>query len=267
MKRAVTFLPVLCLLISCSKNSATPDPAPSTASRITSSYRYYPDGQSANTRIYTYDSNNNLIKIYMREQDTAGNPYKFIDSGSMYFAIDPSTHLPASYYSDWFDSDFGNGRQTNHILYYNNQHQLIKDSLLASNNNAADHDLFFYASQLIIWQSATNQHSGNAQLLDSMFLSNNNLIRKLSYYWDDDLTYAYKLSDDWKVVPTNYTNPFYDPVLSPSIGAFLLCAGVDEFISQNLTNDDGFTYTTDAKGRVISGTGPDGGIVKFTYQN
>ncbi len=267
MKRVAIFLPVIFLLICCSKNSSTPNPAPNTSLRITSSYRYYPDGQSANTRIYTYDSNNNLIKIYMREQDTAGNFFKFIDSGSMYFTIDPSTHLPTSYYSDSFDSDPGNGDQSNHILYYNSQNQLIKDSVLSSVDNDTASVRFFYAPQFIVMQSGTDRQSGNAMLLDTMYLSGNNLVRKVSYYWDNSLTFAYKLSDDWKMVPTNYTNPFYDPVLSPAIGAFLICVGVDEFISQNLTNDDGFTYTTDAKGRVISGTAPDGGFVKFTYQN
>jgi hypothetical protein len=267
MKRIFTFLPVIFLLISCSKSTSTPNPAPNNSSRITSSYRYYPDGQSANTRIYTYDSNNNLVKIYMREQDTAGNIFKFIDSGSMYFTIDPSTHLPTSYYSDWFESDPGDGDQSYHTLYYNSQNQVIKDSIISSVNNVKTTVRFFYAPQVVVMQSGTDPKTGNAMLLDSMYLSGNNLIRKISYYWDNSLTFAYQLSDDWKMIPTNYTNPFYDPVLSPSIGAFLLCTGVDEFISQNLTNDDGFTYTTDAKGRVISGSAADGGFVKFTYQN
>ncbi len=83
------------------------------------------------------------------------------------------------------------------------------------------------------------------------------------------------LGDDWyqvfsyrKEILSGYSNPFYNATLSRSLGAFYIVLDNLDFLSKNFTTLQGFYYTwsTDAKGRVINAVAPDGSYVKYTYK-
>jgi hypothetical protein len=60
-------------------------------------------------------------------------------------------------------------------------------------------------------------------------------------------------------------NPLYSTDLSNSLGAFLLVEGIDDFISKNLMNNNGYSWVNGSNGQVISGSAPNGDYTTYSY--
>ena len=112
-------------------------------------------------------------------------------------------------------------------------------------------------------------HSGagwNLFLIDSLFTSGGN-VGHYAQYANGGSGNNWVVSGQWWVGNySTYANPFYDKGLSYSFGGFLLLEGIEDFLSKNIANDIGFTFTTDSQGRVVSASAPDGSYIQVIYQ-
>jgi hypothetical protein len=253
-KKYLSRILILTLFYACTKSG---DPVkPPLVILPTASTYYYANNHLISYRNFSFDSSQHLVSVYLRQNDTidVSTGLFLVDSGTYYFNLNPSTNLPDGYYSVYKKSY--TGAQTNietHLMYYNSQNQLIKDSgllNLAGQNPNPPTSYFTYSGNTIICNSYLG---GSPFLTDTLIMSNGNLI----YFHKETFVYT----------PTYSTaaNPFYTPELSNSLGAFLMIEGIGEFISKNLPDDNGFTWVTGNNGMISSGSSPNGDYVQFTY--
>ena len=278
MKKIFSFLSIVVLFVACSKSNSNPPvnntipPAvlDSVSSLPVAYYRYYPSNHEVHVRRYGYDSNNSLVYIYNQENDTTGNLYPFVDSASRYFTIDPTTKMPTGYHADYYEGYYKQGYSEDRLLSFNDQKQLVKDSVWRASGAQALMDTYTYTDQTIVRTSYYfNQNAFNVGYVDSMYLVNGNMSRKVRYDYDPGYPLLY---DDWTLNYSTYANPFYFHAISSGMGGFLITEGIEDFISPKMCNYDSdtkesMTFTTDSKGRIISGTAQDGGFLKIIYAN
>ena len=278
MKKIISFLSVIVLFAACSKsnsnppanNTIPPEVLDSVSSLPVAYYRYYPSNHEVHVRRYGYDSNNNLVYIFRQENDTTGNLYHYVDSGSYYFTINPSTNIPAGYREEYYEDYFMTSKSEDHVLYFNDQKQLIRDSLSSAIASQASMDTYTYTDQTIVRTTYYYyQNAFKVAYVDSMYLVNGNMSRKVRYDYDPGYPILY---DDWNLNYSTNANPFYIHAISSGMGGFLITRGIEDFISPKMGNYDSdtkvsMTFVTDSKGRIISGTAPDGGFLKIIYSN
>ncbi|PWT74568.1 MAG: hypothetical protein C5B59_10895 [Bacteroidetes bacterium] len=239
---------------------------------MTSIITYNPKDSVKIVEYLQYDSSKNLITLNYRDYDTLGG-FLYLDSGSWYFNVDPATNLPVSYtviYKKYFYT--ANDIQV-HNMYYDNQKRLVQDSMLSNTyGNAPPSSIYYkYSTDLIVsYRFFPNIYDPASQtyrtdtLIDSMVLSNGNLVRQALYYPKNG---SLQTTDIHTINGyTSVMNPLYNPELSNSLGAFLVDQFLFDGLSKNLTSDGGGNWVKDSKGRVVSGTGAEGYIFTFIYQ-
>ena len=278
MKKIFSLLSIVVLFAACSKSNSNPPPDNTVPPETLDSasglpiayYRYYPSHHAVRVRRYGYDSNKNLVYIYIQENDTTGNQYDYVDSGSYYFTINSSTNLPTGYHEEYYKDYSMNTSSEDHVLYFNDQKQLIKDSLSKAINSQASMDTYAYIDQTIVRTSYYfYQNAFNVAYTDSMYLVNGNMSRKVSYDYNPGYPLLY---NDWTLNYSTYANPFYIHAISSGMGGLLITEGIEDFISPKMAiydsdTKESMTFVTDSKGRIISGTAPDGGFLKIIYAN
>jgi hypothetical protein len=95
------------------------------------------------------------------------------------------------------------------------------------------------------------------------------MVHKVDYDYNPGHPVLY---NDWTLNYSTYANPFYIHAISSGMGGFLITSGIEDFISPKICNYDSdtkesMTFTTDSKGRIISGTAQDGGFLRIIYAN
>jgi hypothetical protein len=270
MKKACLLILYISILYSCNKNSSSPNTIPINISGLPKAYtRYYAETHIISYHIFKYDSNNNLAGISLLQYDTAGG-IVFVDSGSYYFSVDPVADLPTGYTSVYLQHSKTQAQIETHALYFNNQKQVIKDSgvsVLSGDNQNAATKYYTYSANTFVSNWYSHATPGwNKFLIDSVITSNGNVASGIQYDNNGSGNNWVVSSQYTETDYSTYPNPFFDQGLSYSFGAFLLMEGINDFLSKNLANDSGFVWTTDTKGRVITGLAPDGSYVQYTYQ-
>jgi hypothetical protein len=253
MKKSAVLIIVIINLYACSKSNvpATDKPVFPSASTY-----YYANNHLISFRNFTFDSSQHLASVFLRQNDTTdvSTGYFEIDSGSFHFDIDPAANLPKGYWSDYKKGYFGAQIVIEtHLMYYNSQDLLIKDSgLLAipGQNPNPPTRYYTYSGNTIISNSYL---SGSLFLTDTLITSNGNVI----YFNKENVAFTATFS--------TASNPLYNAELSNSLGAFLLVEGISDFMSKNLSNNDGFTWVTGGNRKIESGSAPTGDYVTFTY--
>jgi hypothetical protein len=268
MKKIALLILVIPVFFSCTKDSAKPPSID--ISNLPKEYtRYDAQDHLIIFRVYKYDSNKNLAGIFFRQNDTIGGSV-YVDSGSYYFNVDQTANLPTGYTYVRRDAFNSTTQVETHALYFNSQKQVIKDSgvtVISGDNPNAPTKYYTYTDNTVAKDSWI--HSGSAwnkYLIDSLFTEGGN-VKHYAQYSNGGSGNTWLVSNQyWVGIYSAYTNPFYDQGLSYSFGGFLLLEGIEDFLSKDLANDANFTFTTDSKGRVISGTRADGSYVLITYQ-
>jgi hypothetical protein len=267
--KKITFLFLLCtLLFACSKDSTHPPSI--NISNLPKAYtRYFASNHLILYRVYKYDSNYNLAGISLRQNDTVGG-LVYVDSGSYYFNVDQVANLPTGYTSIYRKSTYTQAQVETHALYFNSQKQVVKDSgltVISGDNPNAATKYYYYTANTVARNSWMHSSGAwNMFLIDSLFMESGNVMH-YAQYSNGGSGNSWVVSDQYWI--GNYSsnaNPFYDQGLSYSFGGYLLLEGIEDFLSKNLANDAGFTFTTDSKGRVVSGIAADGSYIQITYQ-
>jgi hypothetical protein len=268
MKKITLQLLAIVLFFSCTKDSAS---LPSiNISNLPKAYtRYFAINHKISYRVYKYDSNDNLAGISLRNNDTIGGSV-YVDSGSYYFSVDQKANLPTGYTSVYRKPSNTQAQIETHALYFNSQKQVVKDSglsVISGDNPNAPTKYYTYTANTVARTSWQHGSGGwNQFLIDSLFTSGGN-VGHYAQYSNGGSGSNWVVSDQWWVgIYAPNTNPFYDQGLSYSFGGYLLLEGIEDFLSKNFANDAGFTFTTDSKGRIVSGTAADGSYVQITYQ-
>lgn len=265
MKMISAFFLALTLFYACSKSNNSDPSRPDVTGFPTASSLYDATNHILELRTYLYDSSQNLAGIFFRQNDTTnvGAGTFTVDSGSYRFDVDPATNLPSGYLLDYRKGSVGG--QTvieSHLLHYNSQHQLIKDSgLLAVPGQNPNPPTKYYlpAGNTIVCNTFRN---GSASQTDTLISANGNLVYAASYLsngsgWTKTFSSSYTYS--------KAASPFYNHGLSNSLGAFLMVEGIGDFLSINLTNNNGFTWVVGGNQKVASGSTPNGDYASFTY--
>jgi hypothetical protein len=268
MKKITFRLFILALFFSCSKDSTKP-PSIDISNLPKEFTRYFANNHRILYRVYKYDSNFNLAGISLRENDTAGGVVN-VDSGSYYFNVDQAANLPTGYTSVYKKSSFSQAQVETHALYFNSQKQVVKDSgvsVISGNNPNPPTKYYIYTATTVARNSWIHSSGGwNIYLIDSLFTVGGNVVHYAQYANGGSGNNWIVSGQYWVGNYSTYANPFYDKGLSYSFGGYLLLEGIEDFLSKNLANDVGFTFTTDSKGRVVSGTATDGSYFQITYQ-
>lgn len=268
MKKIALHLVVIMFFVDCTKDSVT-TPSIDIANLPKAYTRYYASDHKISFRVYKYDSNDNLAGITLRTNDTVGGTV-FVDSGSYYFNVNQTANLPTGYTSIYRKSTDTKAQIETHTLFFNSQKQVVKDSgvtVISGDNPNPPTKYYTYTGSTVARDSWMHSAAGwNMFLIDSLFTYSGNVMH-YAQYSNGGSGNNWVVSGQWWVgVYAPEANPFYDKGLSYSFGGYLLLEGIEDFLSQNIANDIGFTFLTDSKGRVVSGAAPDGSYFQVVYQ-
>jgi hypothetical protein len=97
------------------------------------------------------------------------------------------------------------------------------------NNNIPPGVIYIYTNQTIVRTCYSfYQNAFNVTYVDSMYLVNGNMSRKVRFDYDPGYPLLY---DDWRINYSTYANPFYIHAISSGMGGFLITKGIEDFIS------------------------------------
>ena len=268
MKKITSPLWVLLLFLACTKSS-TNTPSINIANLPKSFTQYTASKHELIYRVYQYDSSHNLAGISLRTTDTvSGNV--LMDSGSYYFYVNQTANLPTGYTSINKKSTDLIAQVETHTLFFNSQKQLVKDSgvaVISGANPNPPTKYYFYTNNTVARDSWMHSGAGwNEFLIDSLLLESGNVGHYAQYSNGGSGNNWVVSGQYWVGIYSTDANPFYDQGVSYSVGGFLLLEGIQDFLSKNIANDIGFTFTTDSKGRVVTGTAGDGSYIQVIYQ-
>jgi hypothetical protein len=214
-----------------------------------------------------YDADQHMIVVVSINISYASTAQPLYDSGRFIFTIDPVSSLPNGYttiYRKEFYTDYESYR---HIIYYDNQNRVSKDSVVEikkSTNNSIAVSNYTYTDNIVTVATINYGGSGTTSL-DSFFVNNGNLVGRNQYYFNNGTV---DFSSFETYYPnTTYANPLYDPKISASVGIFGFYIGAADLYSKNFLNytDEKISWSTDSKGRLVTGTGDKGTTIKINY--
>jgi hypothetical protein len=271
----VHLLPIsLVLFFSCSKSGNTNN---SNSSLLVSVTEYQSAPVTTKTvRNFSYDQNQQIGAVYTHTYDTSGGQ-AYLDSSLITYPSSSATTPPASYDIVWIvgTTTPASGATEHHLLYYDGQERIIKDSTSSKTNiSNANPNLFttyfVYNNSTIVAQSLypdpNNPGSGLMNALDTFSLFNSNLVNSIQYNVAVGDTTIYRT--DTYLFSTS-KNPLYESTLANRLGAALRFNNIGDFISPYLmsqwtTNMGGnsqftrnYNWVTDSLGRVVQGFGTD----------
>lgn len=237
---------------------------------------------------FSYDQNNKLASMLTR---IAVNPG--LDTFLMTFNFSGANNLPASYDYTWYRVTNSTNAVEHHVLLYDDQERLSLDSMEYGTTTSGSevyliNRKYSYSTTSVVAQSYTNNYETIPRIygpsvlsVDSMYLSNGNMIQDVIYYLGGDTPAVYS---NHYYTPTDYKNPLYQKDISTSLG-MLLChnSGSDyflgDFLSPNFSSPWGTTnnlytvsYATDSTGNITKASQEDiaGGYLMhdliFLYQ-
>ena len=274
MKYVHLFLLALVLLLSCSKSGNTNN---SNSSLLVSVTEYQSAPVITKTvRNFSYDQNQQLGAVYTHTYDTSGGQ-AYLDSSLITYPSSSATTPPASYDIIWMIGSV-NPSQTateHHLLYYDGQERIIKDSTSSKTNiSNANPNLFTiyfgYNNSTIVAQSSypDPNHPGFSLMnaLDTFSLFNGNLVNSLQYTVAAGNTSIFR-TDTYLFSASK--NPLYESTLANRLGAELRFINFGDFISPYLMSQwtsnssttgqftRNYNWVTDSLGRVTQGFGTD----------
>jgi hypothetical protein len=274
MKPFILCFSICILLWGCVKSGHSTDPQPdpgpviSLKDSLASSFRSYDqDGNLIQFDTLRFDTVHAMASITV-ETITGTGPAQWVDSGTYYFTCGPVSGLPVSYRLSFRKYFYPADMIEEHTLTYDAQNRVLLDSMVSNSfdgyNPTGSH--FIYGENVLI-QHLYRQSENDYTELDSFLLVNNNLSAYSQNAFNG--TNWYNSYTAQKTAYPGNTNPFYNAGMVSTIGCFMIFATSLDFISKDITlnqsNDRQYTWTKDARGRVVSGLGDDGSRIVYTY--
>jgi hypothetical protein len=286
MKNTLFFLVLTVSFFSCTKSSNPPPTTPPAEDTLVKSYTlYYPQLHTKLVEFFSYDQNAKLAKISGTNYDSTSGVT--IDSAILSFNISDANALPT--YLDVTNYAQGNpiaGLTDHHLLYFDNNNRLIKDSISESDVQDSAVQKLYYDDNgnytVEYYEPDPNAPGGPFALNqnDTTMVQSGNISNEInySYYQGNQILTYYKSQ-----MSGAQNNPLYNDKLATAFGSFFLFNEVGDFLSQNLpsqtTDQEGsgaeqvilhYTWSTNADGKVIQGVATDDGgaiqkIYTFTY--
>ncbi len=274
MKYAHLSVLSLILFFSCSKSGNTNN---SNSSLLVSVTEYQTAPVITKTvRNFSYDQNQELGAVYTHTYDTSGGQ-AYLDSSLITYPSSSATTPPTSYDIVWMIGTTipATGATEHHLLYYNGQDRIIKDStssktVISNTNPNLFTTYFIYNNSNIVAQYLypDPNHPGSSLMnsLDTFSLFNGNLANSVQYSVAVGDTSILE-SDAYSF--SNSKNPLYESTLANRLGAALRFNNIGDFISpylmsqwtSNMGGNNQFTrnynWVTDSLGRVVQGFGTD----------
>jgi hypothetical protein len=290
-RKTVLLLISLCILLisSCKKSTTPTNPPPMKSNLPLTVTEYKPGSQRIQTGL-TYGSGGWPATISIHSFDTTGG-IAYRDTALIRFQLTDSLTPPGSYDISWVigtaPPDFG--AIEHHLLYYDNNHRIVKDSTASTTGLDLASSKYIYDGSKIIVQKFdfSPQFPGTYSPYeqDTLELVAGSISRYTAYYLGGGSP-AFTERDIYTA--STYPNPLYQTRVSNSLGAMLRLDNlgygfIGDFLSVNLMSQWGYTpvenqafttlkydLSTDASGRVLTGSGTDltggGPADVFTYQ-
>jgi len=294
MKGGFFILMIALLFTQCTKSTSPPDPTappasptgptgnPVTATGLPSKVTDYKPGAGiSGQRVITefsYDANGWPAVIRMHSFDTSGTiPYT--DSFRIDFQPTGGDNPPKSYDITWMvgTAPPAFGATEHHLLYYDNQNRIIKDSTNTTNwLDLAANKFTYSANRIFVDRFDYSSQFPNASVTpytsDTLTLTNANITAYSSYYLGGG---GSDLVETDTYTTSKSVNPLYQAKIANSLGAMLRFtyigfSYIGDFISPSLMDrwtyqyrvsippwGLNYTWTTDASGKVVLGTGMD----------
>ena len=285
MKNILIYSLMAYTLFSCAKSSnPTPKPLPADDTQVKSYTLYSPQLHSKLVEFFSYDQNDKMATISGHTYDTTSVAWN--DSVYLSFNISDANTLPA--YMDvtnYGQGEPAGGYTDHHLLYYDNNSRLIKDSISESNVlDSAVQKLYYddLGNYTVEYYEPNANARGGPFIMtqnDTIIVQSGNLASEINYsYYQGSQTFNYYK----KQMSGAQSNPLYNNKLSTTFGSFFLFNEVGDFLSKNLpsqtTDQEGgsdqitlnYTWTTNTDGKVVQGIATDNGgtvqkVYTFTY--
>jgi hypothetical protein len=285
MKNYIILSAVLFTIFSCNKtNSPVPPVTPAGDSLLKSFSMYSPQAHAKLIETFSYNGSSQLAGIHGYSYDTSsGTPS--IDSAFISFAMTDTVTPPAAYDLAFHnDGDNPADVKEHHLVFYDNQKRVIRDSIASSSRNLYLVQHYIYddlGNTTIQWLYPDAVAPGGYTInqVDTMFIQGDNIFTDILYSAVDGSFYHLFTSSY-----STHINPLYNPSLSNSLGCLLVFNNIGgDYRSINLPDQHtdqengspsitlNYVWTTDSAGRVVQGIGTDnssgltGLIYNFTY--
>lgn len=286
MKYPFLIFILLTVFFSCKKSTVT-DTAPNHKNDLVASFSEFMRGfPNQHTVVdFDYDQNQQLASIHLHKYDTSGGiPY--MDSSLITFTVADQSTAPPAYDITWMIGTLNPHEifTEHHILEYDDQKRIIKDSMASSTAyepytaNDPYNIKYSYSSGNVIMeelypdlQSPDGYSHGR---LDTLFLADGNLIKRTRYLESSgfDMLGHYIIDQQFAESDTYLysadTNPLYQADLANSLGALLRYKEIGDFISSNLMSQwqistpsnqtpppISYSWSADESGRITQGLG------------
>lgn len=280
MKQTALILGAILGLFSCTKDHSSPannnngnsgSEQNGNSSQVATLSLYSPSSKNLTKYNFTYDINGNLERLSYSSNDTTGG-VAVLDTGSYYFTIDPSTQSMKSYTLVWNNANTGTASEA-HLLFFDDQKRLIKDTLVAGQAQAGAATFYFlYPAGGIVsngytmnaYDSLSKTRGWGLSGIDSISLINGNIGSQYEYAQNGIswvMGYSYVVKNY-----SSYPNPLHSLNVASGLGALLRNYNSLDCVSTNLPSDGMVNWTADANGRVVGGLGADGSITTYTYR-
>jgi hypothetical protein len=280
MKNILFYTLITATFFSCTK-SDTPTPPPAEDSLVKSYTLYYPQLHTKLVEYFSYDQNAKIASISGHTYDSTSGVSD--DSAHINFSSSDANALPNSLYvTDFYQGAPATGYTDHHLLYYDNNNRLIKDSITESDVQDSSVQKLYYDDlgnyTVEYYEPDPNAPGGPFVLLqnDTTMVQSANIFNEINYsYNQGSQTFNYLKNQTSGV----QINPLYNDKLSTAYGSFFLFNEVGDFLSKNLptqtTDQEGigseqvvlnYTWTTTTNGKVIQGLATDiSGTAQMIY--
>jgi len=273
-------------LSACSKSANPvdpPGPVPNPPKDSVSPAVVYPVSFSHYTADYSFttrqdfnlqfDANKQLLSLSIHRFDTAGgNPTR--DSSLFTFPVTAPGIPPGSYDYSWTRSTlpyFSYGASEHHVLWYDTQGRIIKDSMTSWSSTTIE-DIYFYktifgySNDRIDWTGISYGSSVGALDFskDTLLLSDGH-INSWTHYLIGDPDSSSQLNQRCQY--SSVRNPLYNSKLANSIGPLLMYYNLGDFISPLVVSLDisyKERYTQTASRHYTATADSDGNIIQLT---
>ena len=276
MKKITWSVLLVFIFLACKK-----DPAPSSkilaGSQITSYTRHDALGHKLQIDSLTYDRGGMVANYQSWTYDSTANPI-LTDYENYSFSFPAGSTLPNAYRYSITSSQTSSTAES-HLLYYDGQGRIIKDSLNLPLNNLTRY--YSYINNFITIES--KQYGTSFSEKDTFVVSAGNVSDYNYYYFEPAIIASFLVNAKY----TDFANPFYNKILASSLGAFFLEEIRGDFISVNMPkslksidntqNSNGqdtayivnsnFTWIADSNGNIVSGSdSTNGNYYNFIYK-
>lgn len=256
-------LPMLIMFSSCKKSGGPGGGSANGSPYYLASARNYSPG-TLSIDSFDYNGDHLLTRYAQYIYDTSyGSPV--FDSLVTIFSYNAGSQVPASYVLSHI---IGGTTDENHLLAFDGQNRLIRDSCIEQQSFVVTH--YTYSGENLVAEVVFSNVGFLDNQLDTLYVNNGNVVSEWFYYPNSAGT-ADTVVGGETFQYSNEANPLYHTQISGPLGHLLFILSFDglqnfvDFNSKYLASSStllpsprqfSYNYTTDSRGRVVKQTSP-----------